>query len=139
MTPTETALAAARAVVKASSGTRLPMDTGRDTPAEELWGALLNLAAAMGQVCGPRLGVVEDVAELRRERDAAQQALEHAEAEAEKWRSEARRTLAAEGRVGMLEVVVRDTLLALGGCITEPPCGDCPYCRAVTVLAKEIK
>ena len=46
-TPTETALAAARAVVKASSGTRLPMDTGRDTPAEELWGALLNLRAAL--------------------------------------------------------------------------------------------
>ena len=46
-TPTEAALAAARAVVKASSGTRLPMDTGRDTPAEELWGALLNLRAAL--------------------------------------------------------------------------------------------
>ena len=47
MTPTEAALEAARKVVTASEGVRLPLDTGRDTPDEELWGALLHLRNAV--------------------------------------------------------------------------------------------
>lgn len=38
---------AARAVVAASHGVRLPMDTGKNTAGEELWGALLTLRAIL--------------------------------------------------------------------------------------------
>jgi hypothetical protein len=40
-------------------------------------------AAAVGEVCGPRRGVVEDVADLRAERDSLRQQLAAAKAEAE--------------------------------------------------------
>jgi hypothetical protein len=44
---------AATKVAAASNGVRLPLDTGRDTPGEELWGALLLLRAALSEPVDP--------------------------------------------------------------------------------------
>jgi chromosome segregation ATPase len=44
--------------------------------------------------------------------------------------SEASLRRAAFASASELREALRDTLLALGGCITDPPCGNCPYCRA---------
>lgn len=55
--------------------------------------------------------------------------------ESQAWAREQRqRAAAAEARLEQAEKALRGLLIHDSGCVTDPPCGDCGYCRAREAL-----